>query len=148
MRGKKVLVGARDMRSGYAKDIKNYGGPNEIKLNIPTRTIGLYYNKKNTHYMNVGSHGFYTMNVDPLNLNEHLEQKIPDIANSATSIIRVRCQYKGGGDYQFVMTLQFSGVKASPYNIAPLTGKSSINRPQLESVNNQKLWAAFRKSHL
>ena len=112
------------------KDIKNFGASNEVHIDVPAKMICDYYITKKCSYINVGSHGFFTLNgQDKLKLNEQLKknnlQEIPDFGKSASAKIRVRCQYKGGGDYQFVMTLQFSSVKKSPYNIAPLQAGSS-----------------------
>ena len=67
---------------------------------------------------------------------------IPDFNRSADCMIRVRCQYKGGGDYQFVMTLQFSKVTKSPYNIAPLK-KGSSSTIDLIALKKDPLLLAF-----
>jgi hypothetical protein len=125
-RGKKILApGFTDKKKAYEYDLKQFGGPNEVHLEVGGKAVSDYYNSKKTYYINVGSHGFYLLNnSDPLGLNAKLRsarlEAIPQFNTSAKCKIRVRCQYKGGGDYQFVMTLQFYGVKASPYNIAPL----------------------------
>ena len=147
--GKKVLVGVKDKTKAYAEDLKQFGGQNEVKIDVPAKAICDYYNEKNTTYLNVGTHGFYLMNAsDPLQLNKKIDGvAIPDFAKSARATIRVRCQYKGGGDYQFVMTLEFSNVTKSPYNLAPTLSSSSavINKVLLESKQNAPLMAAFRK---
>jgi len=127
--GKKVLVeSVKNMREAYEKDIKQFGGQNEIKIPVAARVMCDYYNLKDTHYLNVASHGFFLMNKkDPLNLNKEIKGPlIPDFANSARLQIRVRCQYKGSGDYQFTMTLEFGGVKTSPYNIGPILSKDNV----------------------
>lgn len=128
--GKKILVGAKNPDDAYKKDIKKFGGPNEVHINVPASAICDYYIKKKCSYINIGSHGFFTLNgKDELGLNKALIhsglEPIPDFGKNATAMIRVRCQYKGSGSYQFVMTLQFSKVKKSPYNIAPLKKGSS-----------------------
>lgn len=146
--GKKILVGASDKLSAYKKDIEQFGGRNEVHIAIPAKSICDYYNTKKCDYINVGTHGFYLLNkADPLDLNSKLKIKIPDFADSATARIRVRCQSKGGGDYQFAMTLEFSKVDKSPYNIAPVASASSvsINVAVLENGNNKLLLEAFRK---
>jgi hypothetical protein len=147
-KGKKILVGAKDKRKAYEKDLKQFGGTNEVKIDIPAKAICDYYNSKATDYLNVGTHGFYLMNKrDPLGLNKKIKgAKIPDFANEAKAKIRVRCQYKGGGDYQFVMTLEFSSVTKSPYNLAPTASASSvaINKSKLDSTENAPLLEAFR----
>jgi len=126
--GKKVLsLGFTDKRKAYATDIKNFGGTNEVHIDVPAKAICDYYNKKKTQYLNVGTTGFYLMNKsDPLKLNSKLSTKIPDFAASASARIRIRCQPKGGGDYQFVMTLEFSKVTKSPYNLCPITSPSNV----------------------
>ena len=123
--GKKLIIGAKDKRAAYAADLKKFGASNEVHIPIPARSICDYYITKHCSYIGVGTHGFYTLNNhDDLGLNKQLHLKgnvkIPDFSDHASAKIRVRCQYKGSGDYQFVMTLQFQSVKVSPYNIAPL----------------------------
>jgi hypothetical protein len=149
-RGKKILVGAKDKRVAYEKDIKQFGGQNEVHIDIPASAICDYYNTKYCSYINVGTHGFYTLNgKDPLKLNIKITRgsSIPDFGQSASARIRVRCQYKGGGDYQFVMTLEFSNVSKSPYNLAPTSTATSVNidKKKLESAENIPLLEAFRK---
>ena len=127
--GRKVLVeGVKNKREAYEKDIKQFGGKNEVKIPVPAKVMCDYYNLKDTHYLNVASHGFFLMNTkDPLNLNKGIKgQPVPDFARSAKLQIRIRCQYKGSGDYQFVMTLEFGGVKFSPYNIGPILSKTNV----------------------
>lgn len=131
-RGKKLLVGTKDKKEAYDMDIAQFGGNNEVHIDVPAKTICDYYITKKCSYINVGSHGFYSLNnKDELKINKKLKELklnlLPDFGKNAKCVIRVRCQYKGGGDYQFVMTLQFSGVKKSPYNIAPLKKGSSSN---------------------
>jgi len=145
--GKKILTGdIKDKRTAYAMDIKSFGGINEVHINVSAKDICNYYNKKKTQYINVGTHGFYLMNSsDPLGLNEKLTTKIPDFANSASAKIRVRCQYKGSGDYQFVMTLEFNKMTKSPYNLCPIISKDNvaINKVAMGSLNNKLLLNAF-----
>lgn len=150
--GKKIIVGAKDKESAYKKDLAQFGGQNEVKLSIPAKGISDYYNTKHCEYINVGTHGFFLLNpIDPFGLNKNLTAMkapiIPDFSNSTAAEIRCRCQYKGGGDYQFVMTLQFKSTKKSPYNIAPIMSSSNvtIDRNKLESGNNELLLAAFRR---
>jgi hypothetical protein len=147
--GKKILVGTKDKRIAYTKDIKQFGADNEVHVEIPAKAICDYYNKKYTDYLNVGTHGFFLMNKrDPLKLNSKIVGKpIPDFANAANAKIRVRCQSKGGGDYQFVMTMEFYKVEKSPYNIAPIMSQNNIaiNKTLLNSQQNAPLLEAFRK---
>ena len=143
--------GCNDIRDAYICDIENFGGPHEVKIEVPAKAISDYYNRKKTHYLNVGTHGFFILNSDPLKLNAAMRKlnnpPIPDFGASAKCMIRVRVQDKARsgpsglsfqeghlldqgedrrGGYQFTMTLQFSNVKTSPYNIAPLVGKSVV----------------------
>ena len=148
--GSKVYVGVKkgDKRAAYAKDIKLFGGQNEVKIPLSGKAISDYYNTKKTYYINVGTHGFYLMNKkDPLNLNRNISGglKIPDFSDVAKAQIRVRCQSKGGGTYQFAMTLTFTSVKKSPYNLAPTRSASNveIDIRHLESDKNAPLLEAF-----
>lgn len=147
--GAKVYIGVKkgDKRAAYAKDIKQFGGQNEVKISIPGKAISDYYNTKKTYYINVGTHGFYLMNKkDPLSLNRKITgPRIPDFSDDAKAQIRVRCQSKGGGTYQFVMTLTFTSVKKSPYNLAPTRSASDvgIDIRHLESDANVPLLEAF-----
>jgi hypothetical protein len=140
--GKKVYVGAKNQVEGYQIDIAKFGGrgAGDIYETVMNSKISGYYNKKNTQYLNVGTHGFFLFNqIDPLNINDRLRKAklppVPDFSStrSATTKIRVRCQDKSGS-YQFSFTLQFSNVMKSPYNIAPLrTGsKSTIDIQRLK----------------
>lgn len=138
--GKKIFApGFSNKKKAYEYDIKQFGGDNEVHIDVGGKAVSDYYNKKKCYYINIGTHGFFLLNdSDPLGLNSKLTNsgysKIPNFSNSASCKIRVRCQYKGGGDYQFVMTLQFYSVDKSPYNIAPLKAgsKSDIDVKKLE----------------
>lgn len=145
--GKKILTGGiKDKRKAYEIDIQSFKGENEVHIKVPAKAICDYYNKKKTYYLNVGTHGFYLMNkIDPLKLNAKLTKKIEDFSNCASARIRVRCQYKGGGDYQFVMTLEFSNVRKSLYNLCPIASPTnvSINETAYKLPDNQTLLQAF-----
>lgn len=94
----------------------------DIRGEIPASKIEQYYNKKATYYVNVGTHGFYLMGTrNPLKL-----KNVPRFGTSAKATYRARVQYKGGGNYQFTFEMQFSipAAKKSPFNIAPVDGKS------------------------
>lgn len=94
----------------------------DIRGEIPTTKIEQYYNRKDTYYVNVGTHGFYLMGKkNPLQLKD-----VPMFGTSAKATYRARVQYKGGGNYQFTFEMQFSipANKKSPFNIAPVDGKS------------------------
>jgi hypothetical protein len=92
----------------------------DIRGEIPATKIEEYYNKKDTYYVNVGTHGFYMMGTkNPLKL-----KNVPTFGNSAKAIYRARVQYKGSDNYQFTFEMQFSMKSKSKYNIAPVDGKS------------------------
>jgi len=103
----------------------------EINENIDAQYMADYYEKKNTYYVNVGDRGFYIFGKkDPKRLNQKLLKvgmsKIPSFADKASLKYRARVQSKGGGNYQYTFELSFSISTAnkSPYNIAPIDGKS------------------------
>lgn len=145
--GRKILsAGIKDKRKAYEMDLKNFGGQNEVHIDVPAKAICDYYNQKKTQYLNVGTHGFYLMNKsDPLKLNTKLTKKIPDFAQSASARIRTRCQYKGSGDYQFVMTLEFSRVTKSIYNLCPIKSATNVDIDiiQYKLPTNVELLLAF-----
>jgi hypothetical protein len=144
--GKKIIPSGKTKVDAYKEDIKQFSGENEVHINIPAKAICDYYNTKKCSYINVGTHGFYLLNKrDPLKLNTKLKDKIPDFSDIASARIRVRCQNKGGGDYQFVMTLEFSKMTKSHYNIAPVTSASNvtINENLYNTVHNKQLIEAF-----
>lgn len=94
----------------------------DVRGEIKATKIEEYYNKKDTYYVNVGTHGFYLMGrKNPLKLKD-----VPMFGTSAKATYRARVQYKGGGNYQFTFEMQFSipSAKKSPFNIAPVDGKS------------------------
>ena len=92
----------------------------DIRGEISATKIEQYYNRKDTYYVNVGTHGFYTMGRrNPLML-----EGVPMFGNSAKATYRARVQYKGNDNYQFTFEMQFSMKTKSPYNIAPVNGKS------------------------
>lgn len=92
----------------------------DIRGEISATKIEQYYNKKDTWYVNVGTHGFYMMGTrNPLRL-----KSVPTFGSSAKATYRARVQNKGGGNYQFTFEMQFSMKMKSPYNIAPVDGKS------------------------
>ena len=94
----------------------------DIRGEISATKIEQYYNRKDTYYVNVGTHGFYLMGrKNPLQLKD-----VPMFGSSAKATYRARVQYKGAGNYQFTFEMQFSipTNKKSPFNIAPVDGKS------------------------
>jgi len=144
--GKKIIPSKLAKVDAYKKDIEQFSGPNEVHIPVPAKAICDYYNSKKCGYINVGTHGFYLLNKgDPLNLNVKLRPTIPDFADIASARIRVRCQNKGSGDYQFVMTLEFSKMTKSFYNLAPVMAASNvtINQALYQTEHNKKLLGAF-----
>lgn len=103
----------------------------DIRGDIPASKIEEYYNKKATYYVNVGTHGFYLMGKkNPLKLKD-----VPTFGSSAKATYRARVQYKGNDNYQFTFEMQFSipAAKKSPYNIAPVDGKTvTIQKNKLD----------------
>ena len=57
--------------------------------------------------------------TNPLGLKD-----VPTFGSSAKAIYRARVQYKGSENYQFTFEMQFSMKAKSPFNIAPVDGKS------------------------
>lgn len=112
-----ATAGKLEPKKRYERDRDTF---KDIKGEIPATKIEEYYNKKDTYYVNVGTHGFYLMgNKNPLKL-----KGVPTFGQSAKAIYRARVQYKGSDNYQFTFEMQFSMKNKSPYNIAPVDGKS------------------------
>jgi len=112
-----ATAGKLEPKKRYERDRDTF---KDIKGEIPASKIEEYYNKKDTYYVNVGTHGFYLMgNKNPLKL-----KGVPTFGQSAKAIYRARVQYKGSDNYQFTFEMQFSMKNKSPYNIAPVDGKS------------------------
>ena len=103
----------------------------DIRGEISATKIENYYNRKKTYYVNVGTHGFYLMgDRNPLKLKD-----VPRFGKAAKAIYRARVQYKGSGNYQFTFEMQFSipSSQKSPFNIAPVNGKTvDINKKDLK----------------
>ena len=115
----KSTIGKLSKKEQYERDLANF---TEIKGEIPAEKIEQYYNKKKTYYVNVGTHGFYLFGrKNPLKL-----KGVPLFSSAASAKYRARVQYKGSGNYQFTFEMQFSitSNKKSPFNIAPVDGKS------------------------
>lgn len=130
------------LRKRYEYDLKTCP---DIKMVLPSNAMTNYYNLKKTYYINVGTHGFYLLgNHDPLGLNARMEKLgkrlIPRFEDVCKITARVRCQSKGvtkadaaekskraigAQGYQFTFTIEFALPKGTtPYNIAPITGKT------------------------
>jgi len=131
------------LRKRYDTDLKTCP---DVKLKLDAKSMSDYYNLKKTHYINIGTHGFYLLgDRDPLKLNERMKKLgqllIPRFEDKATLTARIRCQSKGvtkaaaaekskgtigAQGYQFTFTLEFgmTSANSSHYNIAPIDGKS------------------------
>ena len=126
------------LRERYNSDLKTCS---DLKVpNLNSSSMSSYYNLKDTHYINIGTHGFFLLGSnDPLQLNANLTKNkkplVPTFESVATIAARIRCQSKGvtkadaaekskgqigAQGYQFTFTLEFSLRSTSPYNIAPL----------------------------
>lgn len=113
----KATIGKMEKRDMYERDKKHFP---DIKGEIPATKIEQYYNKKDTYYVNIGTHGFYLLGIsNPLGL-----KNVPRFGTSSKATFRARVQYKGSGTYQFTFEMQFSVTKRSPFNIAPVKGGS------------------------
>lgn len=112
-----ATAGKLSKKQVYERDRDTF---KDIRGEIPASKIEQYYNKKNTYYVNVGTHGFYLMGSrNPLGLKD-----VPRFGSSAKATYRARVQYKGSDNYQFTFEMQFSISSKSTYNIAPVDGKS------------------------
>ena len=123
----KATAGKLTKKQQYERDRDTF---QDIRGEIPATKIEQYYNKKDTYYVNVGTHGFYLMGTkNPLKLKD-----VPTFGSSAKATYRARVQYKGSDNYQFTFEMQFSipSSKKSPFNIAPVNGTSvNIIKDQL-----------------
>lgn len=114
-----ATAGKLPAKKRYERDRDTF---KDIRGEIPATKIEQYYNKKDTYYVNVGTHGFYLMGTrNPLKLSD-----VPRFGDSAKATYRARVQYKGNDNYQFTFEMQFSipANKKSTYNIAPVDGKT------------------------
>jgi hypothetical protein len=115
----KATAGKLTKKQQYERDRDTFA---DIRGEIPATKIEEYYNKKDTWYVNVGTHGFYLMGTkNPLKL-----KKVPRFGTSAKATFRTRVQYKGSDNYQFTFEMQFTIPRAneSEFNVAPVDGKS------------------------
>lgn len=152
--GKLLIVGdiksLKDRQLAYAKDIANFGGQNELHIDVGSKAVCDYYISKKCSYIDVGTHGFYTLNgKDDLGLNKKLKEMglppIPDFGKSSDTIIRMRCHLKSKSkaQYQWSLTLQFSNVKKSPYNIAPIK-KGTKSTIDVDALKKDSILFAFK----
>lgn len=123
------------LRERYKKDKETCP---DIRIPLPETAMSDYYNKKDVHYLNVGTHGFYLMgSKDPLELTKN--NNIPKIEDFVKMTARIRCQPKtlsksakqeletgkiGSQGYQFTFSLEFAVQKgSSDFNLAKISGK-------------------------
>ena len=114
-----ATAGKLTKKQQYERDRDTF---HDIRGEIPSTKIEQYYNRKDTYYVNVGTHGFYLLgSKNPLKLKD-----VPRFGSSAKATYRARVQYKGSDNYQFTFEMQFSipSSKKSPFNIAPVDSKS------------------------
>lgn len=113
----KETIGKLSQKERYEYDKANFP---DIRGEISAEAIEAYYNKKDTFYVNVGTHGFYRLgNTNPLSLSS-----LPAFSEAARAVYRARVQYKGKYRYQFTFEMNFSIRGKGEYNIAPIDGKS------------------------
>jgi len=111
-------VGHLSCKERYYIDKENF---TEIIGEIPTTKVEDYYNKKNSWYINVGTHGLYLLGKEnPLEL-----KGVPKFSESSVTSYRARVQYKRRYSYQFTFEMQFYMKDKSPYNIAPVNLKTA-----------------------
>ena len=126
----KATAGKLTKKQQYERDRDTFP---DIRGEIPASKIEQYYNRKNTYYVNVGTHGFFLMGKkNPLKL-----KGVPLFGQSAKATYRARVQYKGSDNYQFTFEMQFSipASKKSPFNIAPVDGKTVAIKKELLNSN-------------
>jgi hypothetical protein len=126
----KATAGKLTKKQQYERDRDTFP---DIRGEIPASKIEQYYNRKNTYYVNVGTHGFFLMGKkNPLKL-----KGVPLFGQSAKATYRARVQYKGSDNYQFTFEMQFSipASKKSPFNIAPVDGKTVAIKKELLNLN-------------
>lgn len=152
--GKILVIGninsLQDRKKAYDVDLMNFGGENELHIDVGSKAVCDYYITKKCSYICVGTHGFFTLNgKDVLGLNKKLQAlgypPIPDFAKSSDTKIRMRCHLKSKSkaQYQWSLTLQFGNVKKSPYNIAPIK-KGSKSDIDVAKLKNDPILLAFR----
>jgi hypothetical protein len=114
-----ATAGKKQPREQYERDHKLFP---ELKGEIPAIKIEQYYNRKDTYYVNIGTHGFYLFGSNnPLGLVD-----VPRFSASASAGWRARVQSKGGGAYQFTFEMSFRVRQKSPYNIGALKKSGGV----------------------
>jgi len=110
----KNTVGKMTSQQRYERDKVFFP---DLRGDISPTEIEKYYNKKDTFYVNIGTHGFYLFGArNPLKFKD-----VPKFSQAASAGWRARVQNKGGGNYQFTFEMNFRMKSKSPFNIAPIT---------------------------
>lgn len=113
----KTIIDNIPLQQRYERDLKTFP---ELGGKLPPTEIEKYYNRKDTYYVNIGTHGFYLFgDSNPLKFSN-----VPKFSNNSDAGWRARVQNKGGGNYQFTFEMSFKMRVKSPYNIAPITRTS------------------------
>lgn len=138
----RVTASGLSLKERYDHDVKNF---KDIYFELPKDSISRYYNIKSTYYINIGTHGFYLLgNSDPAGFNRVSSPKVPLWDDNHKVVLRIRMQSKGvtkaqkqeersgwphtgGQGYQITMEMQFRSVRSSPYNIGPISSRTSVN---------------------
>lgn len=132
-------AGKPDLQERHKQDIQN--AP-EFYVDVPSTAISGYYKTKNTHYFQLGTHGFYLLGRDdPAGLNINANPSIPLWENSHICRIRVRIKTndlpgsiqreKNRNDptmspgYTPSIELTMSRITKSVYNISPVTANTA-----------------------
>lgn len=104
-----------------------------FSLKIDPRVLEKYYLEKQAQYINIGTHGLYTLGTsDPLAMNKSLVarrmRKVPRFADVAVMTMQVVVKNKGAGKWhQFMIEGRFNIplAKKSPYNLGATNGKDA-----------------------
>lgn len=132
-------AGKPDLEERHRQDIQNCP---EFYVDVPSTAISGYYKAKDTHYFQLGTHGFYLLGRnDPAGLNVGQNPNIPLWENSHICRIRVRVKTndlkgailreKNRNDptmspgYTPSIELTMKSIQKSFYNISPVTNTSA-----------------------
>jgi len=133
-------AGKPDLEERHRQDIENCP---EFYVDVPSTAISGYYKAKDTHYLQLGTHGFYLLGrKDPAGLNVGQNPNIPLWENSHIARIRVRIKTndlkgailreKNRNDptmspgYTPSIELTMKSIQKSFYNISPVTNTSAV----------------------
>lgn len=114
-----ATAGKMTRQERYEHDRENF---KEFTGEIAATQIEKYYNIKGEHYINIGTHGFYTLgNDNPLDLYD-----VPLFSKRAKANYRVRVKQTHNFYYRFIFEMAFymPAAAKSPFNIGPTDGKN------------------------